>query len=316
VIAQLLADLSTGRFGCGRVMRLGRRLRYSYLHRVGDPGVRYWRLGIRLPLSHVTPLWDTDLAVYDLALPRIAAALARALPGFTMIDVGANVGDTIARVRRLGAWPVLGIEGDPRFCRWLRENVRRDPATTLVEAFLGDRSSSAELRLEHSSHTSRLLRSPGAQVSLTTLDDVLDDHPAFRTSALIKTDTDGFELRVLRGGTRYLREARPVVFMEVCPYTLAEHGERLSDWLAERREQGYAAVQVFRYSGELEETVVLSEAPLSSWDKAPPWDPNRQVDLCLWPEERLTVAREAEAAMADLRGEPTWRQQAPAAGPR
>jgi hypothetical protein len=50
-----------------------------------------------------------------------------------------------------------------------------------------------------------------------SLDDVLREYSQFRDSNILKIDTDGFDLRVLKGGTAFLEKNRPIVFFEMSP---------------------------------------------------------------------------------------------------
>jgi Methyltransferase FkbM domain len=62
----------------------------------------------------------------------------------------------------------------------------------------------------------------------------LDDYA--KTSNLkrvdfIKIDVDGFECHVLKGGIDTLSKFRPVIIMELAPYTLTERGRSLEELL-------------------------------------------------------------------------------------
>ena len=61
-----------------------------------------------------------------------------------------------------------------------------------------------------------------------TIDRYLEESKIERVS-LIKLDVDGYECKVLRGATRLLNEQKPTIVMELCPYVLKEHGERLEE---------------------------------------------------------------------------------------
>lgn len=99
----------------------------AWLVRGSDPLVTY-QLGasrILLPLSH-------DMALYRHAYPQYAANVARIAkhvhekyPQLTLIDIGANVGDTLATLAEAGRFPVLCIGGGNRFFAILERNAAR-----------------------------------------------------------------------------------------------------------------------------------------------------------------------------------------------
>src|SRR5271166_5414436 len=94
------------------------RLRFS------DPLVRY-RLGemtLLLPLSHELPLYRRDLPQYSMNLGRIVAAVQAKYGNLTMIDVGANVGDSVAVVRAHADAVILCVEGEDQFFELLEVN--------------------------------------------------------------------------------------------------------------------------------------------------------------------------------------------------
>ena len=64
----------------------------------------------------------------------------------------------------------------------------------------------------------------------------------------MKLDVDGHELHVLRGARDMLKRSRPVIVMELAPYTLEERGEDPRNLLDLLDEVGYA---LFDLSGRL-----------------------------------------------------------------
>src|SRR5689334_15134237 len=114
--------------GRGEARRWGRRLRRLIL-KWTDPVVS-WELNgrkLRLPLSHELPFYRQQLPTYSANLERLAAALRKAHGKLVMIDVGANIGDSVALV---GAGPgdaCLLLEGDPRYFALLEANTAELP---------------------------------------------------------------------------------------------------------------------------------------------------------------------------------------------
>src|SRR2546428_597296 len=87
------------------------------ISRIFDPLVRHDIFGqtIRLPWSHNLPNFRRQYPQYSSNVARIAKAIAQKYPDLTIIDIGSNVGDTVAFIRSATMAPILCIEADPRF---------------------------------------------------------------------------------------------------------------------------------------------------------------------------------------------------------
>jgi hypothetical protein len=86
----------------------------------------------------------------------------------------------------------------------------------------------------------------GSPKPVVALDDVLSgQHPD-----IIKTDTDGFEIQVLRGTDQCLRNAGPHVFVEFSPFFLKEYGKSEPVELFGILEQrGYVSALFYDHTG-------------------------------------------------------------------
>lgn len=94
---------------------------------------------IALPPDHNLPFYQRRDPTYDAYAIDLLSHLAAGDQHVTVIDVGANVGDTAAAV--LASHPlisVISVEGDPTFTGYLRRNVasHRERAV-VVEGFVG-----------------------------------------------------------------------------------------------------------------------------------------------------------------------------------
>src|ERR1700723_972882 len=84
---------------------------------------RYRNFSIRLPADHLLPFYQSMYGTYDKFLPHLVRYLE---PQATVIDVGANCGDTLAGMYdandRLN---YICVEPDEVFFRYLSENAAR-----------------------------------------------------------------------------------------------------------------------------------------------------------------------------------------------
>jgi hypothetical protein len=61
-----------------------------------------------------------------------------------------------------------------------------------------------------------------------TLDEFVKSAAIGRVS-LLKVDVDGYDYKVLQGGVDLLKEFRPLIFVELCEYTLRAQGDSITD---------------------------------------------------------------------------------------
>ncbi len=203
-----------------KTVRVAANLARRELLRVADPSVRY-RVGsleLELPFSHQLPFHQRVHPAYDAAVGLLAGEVARKYPQGTAIDIGANVGDTAALMRSACALPILCIEGNETFLPFLRRNAAVMRGVEIEPSYLSDHTGSAAARVSSGGGTARLTEaSAGGTVALSTLPDLLRRWPAFAHPALIKSDTDGFDCRILTASKALLEAVKPVVYFEYDP---------------------------------------------------------------------------------------------------
>ena len=145
---------------------------------------------------------------------------SRALkPGFTVWDVGANVGFyTLLAARIVGATgKVSAFEPLPSNVRALRRHLDLNgvATTTVVEAAVADREGALSFKPAESNAEGRLEESGRMKVKCIRLDDY------WKTSGespkVLKMDIEGGEEAALSGGKEFLAACRPLIF-------LATHG--------------------------------------------------------------------------------------------
>lgn len=179
------------------------------------------RHGIRFRLD-IADL--VDWAVYfDFNEKSLETLFRLAEPGFTVFDVGANIGNTVLRMaQNVGeTGRVIGFEPDPVTYENCRRNVGLNSFrnVTLEQLALGAEKGTLSLqrvapRNPGMNRLSRDLAPPGSvQIQVVRLDDYVVEKAIERLD-LIKIDVEGFEGYVLLGAREALRKFRPVLFME------------------------------------------------------------------------------------------------------
>src|SRR5688572_20032723 len=145
-------------------------LRRAAVALLGDPRVAYALDGttLLLPLSHELPVIRRRLPDYSRNIARIAAALAEKHPGMTMVDIGANVGDTVAIVRRLARFPILCIDGDPLYYALLVENTRALGDVQHANVYIGEASTTLHATAGRHGGTGGMTTDPAGAATIQT----------------------------------------------------------------------------------------------------------------------------------------------------
>jgi FkbM family methyltransferase len=228
--------------------RSGGLLRHALIS-MGDPIVDIEVEGVKLraPLSHELPHYRRSHERYALNVALLAQLVSELTKAPTMVDIGANVGDTAALARSTApGLPILCIEGDPGYSVLLKINAADWPDVEIhAPCFLADASKTITGRLQPSRGTTTFDSGSGIGVSASTLDDVLEKYPRFSNPSLIKSDTDGFEARIMAGAEKTIKRAQPVLLLEYHPLLLSGCGSDGLELLGRLREYKYGAAVVY-----------------------------------------------------------------------
>lgn len=176
--------------------------------------------------------------------PEELAMIEHHFDGGCFVDVGANVGNhAVYAGVVLGANRIVAVEPNPDIARLLRYNLALNHLAGCAEVHeigLSDTDGKATLEriAPHNIGASRLETGTGG-IRLGTGDAILNDEvPTF-----IKIDTEGFEVKVLKGLTETITAYRPVILVEVEDANLAAVEELLCTY-------GYTEAERFsRYRG-------------------------------------------------------------------
>lgn len=167
------------------------------------------------------PFYLKNFPFYDRALPRIATKLREIDRHLTVIDIGANIGDTVSLISSKVVGQFLCIEGDKKYLPILRKNVSKlkKVKIKIEPAYCSESDNQiANLSIENKNGTAKLIKSNKSTIeNFKTLNTIIDEHNDFLKSNLLKIDTDGFEINILRGGDKFIPKSHPVIFSEFTP---------------------------------------------------------------------------------------------------
>lgn len=166
------------------------------------------------------------------------------------LDIGANIGIiTIPFVKmssiEAGAKTVaLCVEAIHSNCKALAHNVRINDLGNAIDILccgLGDRDKEVEIQVEgnlkegEGTGTANILADQSAhpceriKLKITTVNRLIKCGKLPRDCELVKIDVDGYDLKVLQGGTALLEGSRPIIFGEFSRHCLAWHNQSPED---------------------------------------------------------------------------------------
>lgn len=295
-IASLLLQTASSdvRFAAGRnklLIRGAQLLRAGLLRTGLDPAceVRVRGIGssLRVPLSHRMPAYRFRNPRYDAVPEDLAAYIRRTRGCLRMIDVGANVGDTIlSTAPRPGDW-FLAIEPHPVFFPYLVENMRGIDGVACLQVACGEGEGTVGLDMPCGGTAAPRSDRPATfQVRVRTLDDIWKEELDGRDVNFLKIDTDGFDVAVLNGATRLLCRQKPWVFYE-CDVRMTQDGmERHLGAMRLFQDAGYQHMLVFDNVGRFVASIPTTdrEALQQILDTQKPDGPVQYHDLLATPE--------------------------------
>lgn len=179
---------------------------------------------IKIPLSH--PLKQI-LKVYpqiNYNLPRLVKFVSGWEKNVKLIDIGANIGDTVAFIKNYADVPILCIDGDKNYYKILKQNIAQYPNVSAYLALVGSETTEVNVELIKERGTAYLIESKEKQ-NISSLQDILEKNPEFKSSRFLKIDTDGFDTIILKGSRNYLTENKPILFFEFDPYLIKKNND-------------------------------------------------------------------------------------------
>lgn len=168
------------------------------------------------PPDHQLQMFRAVHPLYDRRLPALARIVSDRAPDECFIDIGANIGDTIALARLAGArMPAVAIESSVTYSKYLWANVKESPAL-FGKIQLGCGSAGAagdsgavalgagNARLG-SAESGNVERRPGVDFGALV---------GSREVSLFKMAREGFDQEIIAAELRFLIDKKPILWMK------------------------------------------------------------------------------------------------------
>lgn len=198
---------------------------YTYFAKK-NPVIKTWvnHQEMLLPFDHMLPYYQRFYPNYDRQLGRICKVIMNRTGRLRVIDIGANVGDSIINIGEKNG-EYLAIEGEKKFFHILKRNVS-GYKVFLENLYLTDNEKESSYRsvIEHG--TARIMKNnKKCNKKVVTLDHLMASRYKNFQADILKIDTDGFDFKVLRGGADYICNKRPLIYFEWSKEHLNIQGE-------------------------------------------------------------------------------------------
>ena len=170
------------------------------------------------PLSHNFPLYKYLYPQYGENIKKITEILAKKYSNLTFIDIGANIGDTAALVKSATDIPILCIECDDKYLKYLRYNAKDLKKISIRKAFVGKNNAKVGGRLVRTGGTATISDDLNSFVKSESLLSVLKSSKKYMDSKILKIDTDGYDTLIIKYSIEFISKKHPVIFFEYDPY--------------------------------------------------------------------------------------------------
>ncbi len=259
--------------------------------------------------THALPRYLREKPSYSANFPRVVSLVRALYPNLVVLDVGANIGDTVALVRSATDCPMVCIEGDDFFFSILKKNITQFNNVHAYQYFLGEKDTSVVTNDTKRQGTFSIDTKANTRHANTiqthTLDTFLKkENPCKnRDAKVLKIDTDGYDLKILRGGKHFIEENHPVLFFEYDRAMLTRVGDDGLETLEWLKRVGYSSIIFYDNAGRFIFSTTLRDMNLVRQmyqytlgkESAFPY-----YDICLFHEDDSAIAKkfiEEEQAM-------------------
>lgn len=193
------------------VLTINRRLRELREKKTSE-----YKIGVHkilIPSNYCLPGFQKEYKLYDRFLPVLAKHLNTS---DSIIDVGANIGDTTVSIAQNCNNPILCVEPSKEFLPFLKKNtnlinLKDNNRIKIINSFAGTGMFTGEIVHSSWGTASLNIEVETKENTHSSLDSLVSDSSKV---SLIKVDTDGFDFDVLKSAKSTLKNSEPILFWE------------------------------------------------------------------------------------------------------
>jgi FkbM family methyltransferase len=177
---------------------------------------------IKAPLSHNLPIYHAVLPEYSQNFGEVVGLIGASHPQVVVLDIGANIGDSVILGGRHRNVTYVCIEGAAEFLPYLYANTASRSDVKVVPAIVGEQGTVAIISASGGTGVATAGIGTIPVRSLESIAEQSIDHDS--SHVLIKIDTDGFDAEILCRSSNYISTKRPDIFFEFDPVLAKRSG--------------------------------------------------------------------------------------------
>ena len=224
---------------------------YSLILKVSDPvaSIKVGKKNIYINASSDIPVIQSKYRYYDTALPRICKFINAQKGSIILIDVGANVGDTVSLITDEIFGKFLCVEAFDKYFQLLLMNTENIQNVVCEKVLLSDEEEIVNVSLVQDAGTAYVSGQGTGDVNTqylaTTIDKLVEKHQDFSRTNILKVDTDGYDYKIIRGSKKLISESKPAIYFELSPHHLINLGENPTSIFEYLLELGYSNALIY-----------------------------------------------------------------------
>ncbi len=174
-----------------------------------------------LPRGHALPYFTHPGSLYFDNLVALATSLAGSEGEVTLLDIGANVGDTALVVLDAAPGRAVCVEPDPHWHGYLQSNVGALDNVAVEHSVLvsPETDQTTGLKIARAELGSSIVERTSLEDGLPTITTTAlrEKYPELQNVRLIKSDTDGYDVQLVTAVSATFLPSKPVIFFEFDP---------------------------------------------------------------------------------------------------